>query len=335
MYRSRLISSMACFASFFALCVIALGAFTRLMDAGLGCPDWPGCYGHLMVPGDAASVNLTYPATPLVAYKAWAEMIHRYFVGALSVLIMGIVITIFTTRMARTRGNIMLACGLIVLTVYQILLGQWTVTLKLLPIIVSQHLLGGFFILSLLWMIFLNNKPINTLHPVKYLRPLAVGALFLLLLQICVGAWTSTNYASLSCPDFPFCRNEGTLVWHFKEAFTLFSPVGINYEGGVLPEDVRQTIQMTHRLGAAIVTCYIFVLVGVIFAQMKQALPLMKTVYLLLGLLMIQLCLGISNVLFKLPLITAVSHTVLAALLLLTLLTLVFQLRSSPGRIIS
>lgn len=325
---------MAWFASFFALCVIALGAFTRLIDAGLGCPDWPGCYGHLAVPTSNVAIvgaNLQFPATPFVAYKAWAEMIHRYFVGALSLLILGIVITVFAQKKTRTRGNVLLAFSLILLLIYQIRLGQWTVTLKLWPVIVTQHLLGGFFILSVLWMIYLNNPA----HRVVANKPCvrsggligAVIALILLLLQISVGAWTSTNYASFSCPDFPFCRNDEILVMHFKQAFQFFSPVGVNYTGGVLPEVVRQTIQMTHRFGALIFTGYILIFIALALPRIKRSLPLMKTVYLILGLLMLQLCLGIVNVLFKLPLATALAHTLVAALLLLAIITWVFQMQ--------
>jgi cytochrome c oxidase assembly protein subunit 15 len=249
--RQRFLSTLALCGSFFALSVIALGAFTRLIDAGLGCPDWPGCYGHFIVPlTDMARqhVNLHYPATPLVVYKAWAEMIHRYFVGGLSIFILVITFSILCKKEYRIRSNVVLASGLLLLLVYQIILGQLTVTLKLLPIIVSQHLLGGFFILSLLWLIYLNNR--NTPRKIdnnKFTIILAMALLgfILLLLQIALGAWTSTNYASLSCPDFPFCMNDHPIMsMHFRAAFTFFSSTTINYEGGVLPESVRQTIQI-------------------------------------------------------------------------------------------
>ncbi len=142
-----------------------------------------------------------------------------------------------------------------------------------------------------------------------------------------LGAWTSTNYASLSCADFPFCQNDHPgMTFYFKQAFNLISPVGINYEGGVLSESIRQTIQMTHRFGALVVTVYLFLFTMCAMPIARQVPALMKILIVLLGLLCVQLCLGMSNVLFQLPLAIAVSHTLCAALLLLCLLTLVVKL---------
>jgi cytochrome c oxidase assembly protein subunit 15 len=311
--NQRFLSRVALCASFFALGVIALGALTRLLDAGLGCPDWPGCYGHMIAPLTGS------------AYKAWAEMIHRYFVGGLSFFILVIIAMIMSKNTLRMRGNVLLCGFLILLLAYQIMLGQWTVTLKLLPVVVTQHLLGGYLILSGLWLIYLNNRDGRTHRSVPTVgRGLLFGAAFavvLVLLQIMLGAWTSTNYASLSCPDFPFCVNTQSTALHFKEAFNLFAPTGINYEGGVLSTTIRQTIQMTHRFGAMIVTLYLFALFLVASVQLKGRPELMKSLYLMLGLLCVQLCLGISNILFKLPLLIAISHTLVAVLLLLSVLT--------------
>lgn len=320
MVKERFLGRLAFAASFFALGVIALGAFTRLMDAGLGCPDWPGCYGHFIA-----------PLTKKIAYKAWIEMIHRYFVGALSLLILMVIVTIFSQSNVRNRRNVMLAIFLIVLLSYQIMLGQWTVTLKLLPIIVSQHLLGGYLILSTLWLIYLNNKS-NQLANHKsamHLLPWALLGFILLFTQILLGAWTSTHYASLSCTDFPFCSNDQAMTWHLKEAFHLFSPIGMNYEGGVLPTAIRQTIQMAHRLGALVLTSYLVLFSAILSLKLTHRPDLLKTLYLLLGLLCVQICLGISNVIFKLPLITAMSHTLVAALLLMTFVTFIFKLFST------
>lgn len=336
MDKQRFIALLGLLGSFFALGVIALGAFTRLIDAGLGCPDWPGCYGNLTVPmGDLAQqiINLHYPETPLVIYKAWAEMLHRYFVGALSIFILGIIFIIFSQKRLRIRSNIILAFSLILLLLYQILLGRWTVTLKLLPVIVTQHLLGGFFILAMLWLIYLNNKlkVVYAIKPVprqkmpQYVFPAAIGGLIILLLQISLGAWTSTNYASLSCPDFPFCVNDQVLILQIKEAFNFTSPVGINYQGGVLSDAARQTIQMTHRLGALLFTVYIFFFAILSLGKLKYWPELQRALYLILALLCIQLCLGISNIIFKLPLITTIAHNLTAALLLISLITFTFK----------
>lgn len=331
MVNARLISKLALCGTFFALGVIALGAYTRLIDAGLGCPDWPGCYGHV-------AVSFINNVQQFSAHKAWAEMIHRYFVGGLSLFILTIVILLFKNTFSKNTnnqniaypcGNIILAVFLILLLMYQIMLGRWTVTLKLLPIIVTQHLLGGFLILSTLWLIYLNNSNVKNkfTKSVRKIFPWAFIAVIILLMQITLGAWTSTNYASLSCPDFPFCMNDNPFMsLHLKAAFNIFSPVGVNYEGGVLPEEVRQTIQMMHRIGALVFTTYILILLGIAFPRLKKSPELLKLLYLIVGLLCVQLSLGISNVIFKLPLLVAVSHNLTAVILLLTLITFTFKL---------
>jgi cytochrome c oxidase assembly protein subunit 15 len=328
--NQRFLSRLAFCASFFALCVIALGALTRLMDAGLGCPDWPGCYGQMTVPVTQKAQQLAavlYPGTHIVIQKAWAEMIHRYFVAGLSVFIVTIVAFVFCKKQLRRRVNILLCLALIALLVYQILLGQWTVTLKLWPVIVTQHLLGGYLILSTLWLMYLYNKKNPNVTSKSILLPGAIIALLLLILQIMLGAWTSTNYASLSCRDFPFCMNDQSITFHFKQAFNFFRNPDINYEGGVLPTVIRQTIQMSHRFGALILTIYLFAFVAYANVKLKQRFDVMKILYLILGLLCVQLSLGISNVLFQLPLLIALSHTIVAVLLLLSLLTLIVKLK--------
>jgi cytochrome c oxidase assembly protein subunit 15 len=344
--KQRLISWLALIAVFFALGVIGLGAFTRLVDAGLGCPDWPRCYGHFMVPAAEKARQLAalqYPGSPFVTYKAWAEMVHRYFAGCLSILIIIILIMVFKNAMTKVsiaakrieqRFDIILAVFLGVLLVYQIILGQWTVTLKLLPVIVTQHLLGGFLILSVLWLMYLNHcVPINNERGKRGLLFLSSLGLVLLFLQIALGAWTSTNYASLSCPDFPFCQNnQSFFAFYFKQAFTLASPTGINYQGGVLPVALRQTIQMLHRIGALIFTSYMMLLTLYLSLKFNKSFDLMRCIYFIWALLSIQLCLGITNVILKLPLLTAISHTMVAALLLLAMITLLFKIVRVSGK---
>lgn len=335
MVKPSTLANTALAACFFAFCVIALGAFTRLIDAGLGCPDWPGCYGFLAVPDTSKIAGTQYVGSHFVAYKAWAEMIHRYAVSGLSIFIIIVIGLVFSKKEFRNVRNSIASVFLILLLAYQIVLGQLTVTLKLLPVVVTQHLLGGFLIISTLWLIYLMNKkksePEGTLQHKKIFLILAIIGFVLVMLQILLGAWTSTNYASLSCIDFPFCINDQPITMHFKEAFNLFSPVGINYEGGVLPEAIRQTIQMTHRIGAMIVTGYLFsfMLLSVV---LKKFPTLLKVIYLVMGLLCIQLCLGIANVIFKLPLVTAIFHNLIAVTLLLTMITLVFKIANINKR---
>ncbi len=318
MASRKYLSIAALLACLFALTVIGLGAFTRLMDAGLGCPDWPGCYGHFIAPFS------NEPNSTINVFKAWAEMVHRYFAGGLGLMILVIVYLIFSK--ARTRGNIILACSMLGLLIYQIILGQWTVTYKLLPIVVTQHLIGGFLILTVLWLVYLNNNERPKLHSPMTMKIGAVIGLILIFLQILLGAWTSTHYASFSCPDFPFCSNTHALTMNFKEAFTIFSPVGINYEGGVLSEQARQTIQMMHRLGALMVTLYFLVFTIFFMKNLKTEPLLLKSIYLIWCVLFIQLCLGMINIIYKLPLLTAIGHNLLAVVLLLSMMTFVFKL---------
>ncbi len=213
----KLVAKLALIAAFFALIVIGLGAFTRLMDAGLGCPDWPGCYGHLTAP---LSGSLS------IIYKSWAEMIHRYCVALLSLFMLALLGLIFCKKKLRTRGNMIFALVLILLLSYQIFLGSLTVTLKLLPIIVTQHLLGGFLILTTVWLLFLKHNKVFIPQKNPEIRafiPWAFTACFILLAQILLGAWTSTHYASLSCPDFPFCINQSAgISWTLNKLYKFF-----------------------------------------------------------------------------------------------------------------
>jgi len=341
-FSKNILSILAGFATFFALGVIGLGAFTRLLDAGLGCPDWPLCYGHLLAPINSISeVIIThYPAYP--AYKAWAEMIHRYFAGTLGCLII-IIFIITLKKNARYKSNLLLSSFLLILLFWQIMLGQWTVTYKLLPIVVTGHLLGGFAILSILWLIYLNNNSILFIKLQSDERTIfhitaffASIGLILLLIQIFLGAWTSTHYAALSCTDFPLCQNNQAFsLTGFSQAFTLWTPVGINYEGGILSDTIRQTIQMVHRIGALILTAYLLLFAMIASVKLIKFPKIMQSIYILLALLVLQLCIGMMNVLFKRPLVIAICHNLVASLLLLALITLIFKLFSYSKKIAS
>jgi cytochrome c oxidase assembly protein subunit 15 len=312
--------------------VIGLGAYTRLTDAGLGCPDWPGCYGHFSVPTTAtniSSADQAYPQTPVVAAKAWAEMIHRYFAGTLGLLI--IITAALATLVANRFGFQFLILGMLLfaLLVYQAVLGMWTVTLKLLPIIVTQHLLGGMTIIALVWLLHLKSRQALYVFVKKekllYLKPWTLIGLILVCLQIGLGAWTSTNYAAVSCSHFPFCQSQ---PWHydFHTAFSIFAS---------LNDIARMTIQMTHRLGALIVTIYLLFLTGWIHYKMKSFHLLKKVMTITFSVLIIQLCLGISNVLFSLPLAIAIAHNLCAAILLVCMITLNFVVFSKPATVIT
>lgn len=333
-FALRCLSRLTLIATLVTLLVIPLGAYTRLTDAGLGCPDWPGCYGHFVVPNTTEAVRqaeVKYPATPVVPHKAWAEMAHRYLAGTLALLV--ILISFIAVWVALTRGVSYLfwVLGLFLLILYQATLGMLTVTLKLLPLIVTQHLLGGMCIAALLWVLHLKTRDPLLLDAVTWdtaarIRPWALLGLLLLFLQITLGAWTSTNYASLSCPDFPFCQAGRVMDYDFHAAFNLFSPVGVNYEGGVLGEVARMTIQMSHRFGALVLTLYLLALFFLVFYRMPRSHALHRIAVFSLVVLLFQIGLGVSNVLFKLPLAVAVSHNLLAAILLLSMITFNYRL---------
>ncbi|MDF1655576.1 MAG: COX15/CtaA family protein [Coxiellaceae bacterium] len=345
--RQKLIARLALMAVIFAFVVIALGAITRLSDAGLGCPDWPGCYGHLTVPTSVKAVNQIdqmFPQHPIVAHKAWAEMIHRYCAGTLSLLIAAVVFfAIREAKRLKNKKRMTLAIALLLLLLYQPILGMWTVTWKLLPIVVSQHLLGGFGLLAMLWAHYcLYSRP-GVVIPApepgssQYdmdpgslpgmteaksgMTRLAIIALVLVIFQITLGAWTSTNYAAISCATFPFCQIE---PWHFdfRHAFSLISPVGVNYDGGLLSDDAKRTIQVVHRFGALMVTLYLFVFAGMVAWKHQQSPRAIKLVMIMVALLLLQICLGIANVMLARPLLIAVMHNLAAASLLLSVVSI-------------
>ncbi|MBB71593.1 MAG: hypothetical protein CMF50_04290 [Legionellales bacterium] len=328
MVKQQSLALLALVACVLAVGVIALGAYTRLNDAGLGCPDWPGCYGQVTVPqGEAA--HYLYNNSSFSAAKAWAEMLHRYFAGSLTLLLIGIFFVggLLSVEQPK-RSNILLLGALALLLLYQIALGRWTVTLKLLPIIVTQHLLGGLGILSLLWLLYLSNRklPFTALPNNRGLRWGAGVGLALVLLQLFLGAWTSTNYASLSCPDFPFCHNSSPSIFAWRDAFHLLLPAGVNYQGGVLADTVRQSIQMAHRIGAMVVSIYLLGFGLIAQQQLRRDGAVLSSLNLIMVLVLLQLSLGMAGVVFQLPLSIALAHTLVAAGILLSLITFNYRL---------
>ncbi|MCY3852297.1 MAG: COX15/CtaA family protein [Gammaproteobacteria bacterium] len=305
--------------------VVVIGAFVRLTDAGLGCPDWPGCYGHLTslpeTEQEIAAAQAQDPRGTYDAVKASREMLHRYLAGALGLLILALAV------LCRTRlGSARLARGtmaLLALVVLQALLGMWTVTLQLKPLIVTLHLLGGFATLGLIWWLLLryHDWPRPTASdPPRPLRYLYAAALAGLVVQITLGGWTSTNYAALACPDFPTCREQW---WpsgmDFSEAFVLWRGLGIDYEYGVLDSPARTAIHVAHRIGAVVASALILALAA---ASIRSGPGAWRTSgWVLIALLAIQVSLGIGNIVLQLPLSVAVAHNAFAAILLLAILT--------------
>lgn len=320
-------------ASILALAVVMLGAWVRLSDAGLGCPDWPGCYGHLTVPTvrlEISDANQAFPERPVETHKAWKEMIHRYFAGSLGLLIAAMAFLALRNR-HDSRQPVLLPLVLLGLVIFQALLGMWTVTLQLKPLVVMGHLLGGFATLSLLWWLYLRTHVSGNqyLFTQINLMPWAILGVLLLVMQIALGGWTSSNYAALACPDFPTCQGKWWPETDFREAFVLWRGLGVNYEFGVLEHPARTAIHLTHRIGAVVVAGYLFFLGFIGLRHLSGGARNMA--YVLLLLLLTQIGLGISNVIFHLPLPVAVLHNGVAALLLLALLSFVFLLNRIRG----
>ncbi len=310
------------FTCLLAFSVILMGAYVRLSDAGLGCPDWPGCYGQMLAPSDQNAVDESYADRPLDTAKAWKEMIHRYLAGSLGLAIL-LLAAIAWRHRKQADQPLLVPSMLVILVIFQAALGMWTVTLLVKPAIVTAHLLGGLATLSLLWLLLLKLRPVSPSQSTDLPNlhsKLMLASLGVVILQICLGGWTSTNYAALGCSEFPTCY--GGQWWpsmDFKEAFVIWRGLGMNYEFGVLEVEARTAIHMAHRIGAVIT----FVIVGLLSIRLisHKTNRLRKLGLLMLVALLLQISLGITNVLGHLPLPVAVAHNGGAALLLLTLIT--------------
>ncbi|MEW6118550.1 MAG: COX15/CtaA family protein [Pseudomonadota bacterium] len=308
--------------------VVCLGAYVRLSDAGLGCPDWPGCYGHLTPrhAADAIEAELALrPDGPVSHEKAWKEMAHRYFAGTLGLLVLAIAVAGWLRR-HEIQGGPGLPLLLLGLVVFQALLGMWTVTELLKPLIVTAHLLGGMATISLLLWLWLRERSrvAHAYHAhAGHLRRAATIGLVLVAVQVALGGWVSTNYAALACTDFPLCQGAWVPAMDFEHGFTLHRELGETATGDLLPMAALTAIHWTHRLMALVVSVYLLWLVW----QLLRAPGYAGLGLALLVLLALQLALGISNVLFSLPLAVAVAHNAGAALLLSALVWLNFRVR--------
>ncbi|BDX04560.1 COX15/CtaA family protein [Planctobacterium marinum] len=312
---------------FLTIVVIILGAYTRLTDSGLGCPDWPGCYGHMVVPKSDEAITkaeIAFPERPLEASKAWIEMIHRYFAGTLGLLILFIFIIALKNRQQQTP--VKLPFVILLLVIFQAALGMWTVTMNLLPVVVMGHLLGGFTLLSLLFLLHLRMKPYRIPggdpRVRKYGRYATLG-LFILVIQIALGGWTSANYAALACTELPICEGNWYEKLNFSGAFSV--PEADNYEFGAHPYDERMTMHIVHRFGALITFLYLCWL-GIRLYTSAISDRVKNQSVLMVSLLGVQIALGVSNVVFSLPIVVAVAHNAVAALLLLALILLNYTL---------
>lgn len=288
-----------------AFVVILLGAYTRLTDAGLSCPDWPHCYGFITAPHTATQIQdaaQRYPLAPIDVKKAWTEMTHRYFAGTEGILILILSFSILFARKARETKASFIAIALIALLGVQVMLGMLTVTEKLKPVIVLSHLLTGLSILSVLWWAYLDlhlrddSLFASSTHTVVWFWL----ALLVIIAQITLGGWVSTHYAGLACVDFPYCNGKvlPNMQWQFLNSDLI-------------------TIHMLHRIGAMVTALYLG-----LFSLYLLTKPAFRSLgILMLALLALQITLGILNIVWLRPVWIALTHQGIAIILLLTIIT--------------
>jgi cytochrome c oxidase assembly protein subunit 15 len=307
--------------------LIVFGAFTRLSDSGLGCPDWPGCYGasnpfHAL--GEIAQAEAAMPSGPVTVIKAWIEMIHRYLAMTVGTLILVQVGVAFSKL--KSLGKLPLFCslGLLLLVCTQGAFGAWTVTLKLQPIIVTIHLMLALFLLACLTAYAQQTwEQSSSVHTLR-IRPLPAQLLMIafvvLSIQIFLGAWVSTNYAVLACPDFPTCLGSVWPETNWGEGFTFWRQLGLNAQGEFISPIALQTIHWAHRLFALAV---LMVLGALGLKALQLTTPALSSLgryaKLLLVILLLQVITGISNVVFQWPLLAALLHTAGSAALVFCL----------------
>jgi heme a synthase len=297
--------------------LVVLGAYVRLSDAGLGCPDWPGCYGNLTPQHAAPAIKAAeslQPSGPVTMAKAWKEMVHRYLAMIVGALIAGIMLTAWRNRRAWEQSPV-LPTIIAAAVIFQAALGAWTVTLLLKPAIVTSHLLGGITILALLaWLLSRQTGAGQWAEGIMSsvsLRVFAGVALIILFAQVVLGGWVSTNYAALACRDLPKCHGTWMPNMDFANAFHVIRPLGLGPTGELLTNDALTAIHWAHRVGALVagltVLCFAFALISQRSGR--------RAARMLIMLLMVQILLGLSNVWYSLPLLVAVAHNGVAALL--------------------
>jgi len=291
-----------------AAAVVVLGAWVRLTDAGLGCPDWPGCYGHF------------YPQVDHGFSKALHEMIHRYFATTLGIIIVSLLAWAVWNRKSRGQPLVPVAF-LLVIVCLQGALGALTVTRLLKPLIVTAHLLGGLTTLGILWWLSLTPGQRSLSPREASLRKYAWPGLALLLLQIALGGWTSSNYAAVACPDLPTCQRSWWPPMDFHDAFNLSQGQDVDYTGGVLANPARTAIHVTHRIGAVLAGGWLLMLGCLTLLRAEQR-RLRTAGALLVLAVLLQICIGLTMVHFAMPLPLATMHNAGAALLVIVMVTL-------------
>jgi cytochrome c oxidase assembly protein subunit 15 len=319
------------------LVLIAVGAYVRLSNAGLSCPGWPACYGHLVVPTQGAALHRAdqlHPGRPLRPVQAFKEMFHRYLAGGFGLVILIMAGLSVSGRRRHEPGPRRLSWIILGLVILQALLGMWTVTLELEPIVVVGHLLGAFLIwdcLLILWardtMTFRWRGEVAS----SWGRRIGLLALSFLVIQIFLGAWTSTHYAWVGCPDFPTCLG----TWwprhlEYGRAFVLWNRLGVDYQGGTLPLRARAAIYFLHRIGALVVFVTMIGWTAALWVHSRRgSLRMMSAV--VAGLTVLQVAIGISMATIGMPRWLAVGHTFFAALLLGAATLLVYALWTPPN----
>lgn len=330
MNSSPLFRRLAWTATALTLAVIVAGAWVRLTHAGLGCPDWPGCYGMVTWPDAPEHVERANAEwghlRPVDSGKAFREMFHRYLAGLLGLLILSLAVLAWRDRRRVPGQPVVLPSLILALVTFQAILGMWTVTLLLKPAIVTAHLIGGMTTFALLLWLSLRVTP-RTHRPSLQARA-QTGAVALVLvvtaIQIVLGGWVSTNYAALACTGFPACGGEWWPQTNFSEGFRIWRGIGVDYEGGVLDPAARNAIHMVHRLTAIVVVAAF----GWLLFRLRRIEDLRAPALAAGVLLVIQIALGIHNVVGGLPLANAVAHNGAAALLLGALVLMLERTRA-------
>ena len=302
----------------FCFIVIGLGAWTRLADAGLGCPDWPGCYGFVTFPTTVDEIAIAenlYPDSPVEIDKIIPEVVHRYFAASLGLLAIGLLLISLKQKRLRAESAILLF-----VIIGQGIFGYLTVSLKLHPLIVTTHLFGAMITTSIFLLIHMKSLKISNgfVLFVKN-KPVIIVGFILIIIQLFLGAWTSTNYAARACLDLPYCQGQLVPKTDFSEGFNLFQTVGPNYLFGQMSNEARVAIHLTHRIGAIIVFLYSIFLV---FKLWSNETKIILSVF--VGTLFTQIFLGVNNVLSQLPLWNAVAHNVVGVVLFLTFVVMTY-----------